>query len=65
MFKFKRKNRPDVTEFKECQYCAVINNSYTWYDSKEDMMRAIEDYSKANTIYSLSMLRFDIYDLIK
>lgn len=65
MFKFRRKNRPDVTEFNESQYCLNLNDKMSWYDSKEEMLNYIEEYSKLNVVYSLSMFRFDIFNLIK
>lgn len=62
---FSKKNKPDVIEFKESHYCAVINDQMSWYDSKEAMLNFIESYSKTNTIYSLSMFRYDLFNLIK
>lgn len=62
---FKRKNKKDVIQYDRCQYCAEINHSTSWFDSKEEMLGYIKEYSKNNTIYALSMFRFDIYNLIK
>lgn len=62
---FFKKNKSDVVEFAESHYCAVINEQMSWYDSKEKMLAFIESYSKTNTIYSLSMFRYDMFNLIK
>lgn len=63
---FKRKyKRPDSIEFDRSQYCCEINHQIQWFDTKEEMLQSIENYSKSNTIYSLSMFRFDIYNLIR
>lgn len=58
-----RKN--DVVEFKETMYSCVVNDKMSWHKSKDDMLRFIEEYSKQNVIYSLSMFRNDLYNLIK
>lgn len=59
------KKEPDVVEFAESHYCAVINDKMQWFDTKEAMLQAIEAYSKVNTIFSLSMFRYDMFNLVK
>lgn len=55
----------DVVQFKESHYCAVINGSYSWYDTKEAMLNGIEAYSKVNAVFELSMFRYDMFNLLK
>lgn len=55
----------DTIQFKQTLYCCVINDKMTWYDTKEEMLNFIESYSRNNTIYSLSMFRNDMYNLVK
>lgn len=62
---FHRNRKKDDIQYDRCQYCCELNHSTSWFDSKQEMLDFIEDYSKKNTIYSLSMFRFDIYNLIK
>lgn len=57
--------KEDVVQFKESHYCAVINGQYSWYDSKEQMFKGIEAYSKVNSVYELSMFRYDMFNLLK
>lgn len=55
----------DVVQFKESHYCAVINGEYSWYDTKEQMLKGIESYSKINSVYELSMFRYDMFNLMR
>lgn len=62
---FKNRHKPDVVQFVESHYCAVINDKMNCFDSKSDMIKGIEEYSKFNVIYSLNMFRYDLYNLMK
>lgn len=62
---FSKKEQNDTIEFAESMYCAVINEKMSWYHTKDDMLKAIESYSKVNSVFSLSMFRYDMYNLIK
>lgn len=60
-----RRNKKDVIQYDRCFYQAVINGKCLWFDSKAQMMSSIEEYEKVNKIYSLSLFRFDMFNLIK
>lgn len=59
-----RRNK-DAAQYKESHYCAVINGKMSWYDSKESMLKGVEAYSRVNSVYELSLFRYDLYSLIK
>lgn len=66
MFKalFKR-HRKDVVELSEVKYVAIVNQVMREFKDKDSMLDFIEKYSQRNTIYSLSMFRYDLFNLIK
>lgn len=58
---FKRKTEVLVADNK---YCAIINEKPTFFDTKDAMLKGIEEFSKFNTIYSISLYRYDLYNLL-
>lgn len=57
--------KEDVVQFMESHYCAVINGHMSWYDTKEEMLKGIEAFSKVNSVFELNMFRYDMYNLMK
>lgn len=62
---FLKRNKKDLIQFDKSYYQAMINDKCQWFDNKEQMMSFIEEYEKVNKIYSLSLFRFDMFNLIK
>lgn len=62
---FNSEHSNDVVEFKETLYSCVINDKMSWHKNKQEMLNYIEEYSKTNVIYSLTMFRSDMFNLLK
>lgn len=60
---FRRKE--DVVQFDSRKYGCCLNDRFSWFETKDEMMKFIDSYSKSNTIFSLSMFRTDVFNLIK
>lgn len=60
-----KRNKKDVIQFDRCYYQAMINDKCQWFETKQQMLEYIEEYEKLNKIYSLSLFRFDMFNLIK
>lgn len=65
LFRHKRTKLVDKPRPCNTQYVAVINDKWQWFNSKQELLTYLEEYSKTNTIYSLSMFRNEMYEVEK
>lgn len=66
MFKFKNRKQVNLKEgLAAVQYLAIVNDKWQWFDSRESLLKYIEEYSKNNVIFSLNMQRIEVYSLEK
>lgn len=68
MFKFLKRSKAVIKEKDvafNVQYCAVVNNNWKWFSTKDEMLKFLVDYSKVNIIYSLTMFRNEMYECKK
>lgn len=54
------KEHPYVTQFE-----AIVNGDMRLFNSRKEMFSFIEEYSKLNTIYSLSMFKVQLFEIEK
>lgn len=59
------RRQSDIVQKDSSRYGCCLNEKFSWFESKEEMLKYIDSYSKSNTIYSLSMFRTDVFNLIK
>lgn len=63
--RLRRKQRKNNLSEEPCevQYCAVINDRFTWHKSLDDMLSFVDEFGKNNIIHKLSMFKHQIYSL--
>lgn len=62
----KKHNQTKLIESNcEVQFCAVINDRFTWFNSQKEMLDYIEEFGNENIIHKLTMFKHQIYQLKK
>lgn len=60
----KKRNPKQLQESNcEVQYCAVINDRFTWFNTQQEMLEFVEKFGKENIIHKITLFKHQIYQL--